>query len=218
MCNDNDGEYITDELKSYYETAGIAIEYASPYSHESTGVAERFNWTITAMMRSMMMDMDSKFFWAEAAAKAVYVKNRLLHVELSSDITLFEALNRHKTSIKHLPPFGRACFVHILEEFRPPGSKLLARSIEGCFCGYTESTKIYHIWLPSKPNQVYESRDVAFPPIQSDKLTLKIDIRQPLEGPTVKPTVNSDSEPLTPTEGLEDRILQQSISEQPIPD
>ena len=100
-----------------------------------------------------MMDMDSIFLWAEAAATPVYVKNRLPHVALSrdpatnpaNDITPFEALNGHKPSIKHLQPFGRACFVHIPEESRPPGSKLLARSIEGRCCGYTESTKIYRI-------------------------------------------------------------------------
>ena len=190
-----------------------------------------------------MMDMDAKFLWAEAAATAVYVKNRLPHAALSSNtsitpsntsitpsntsithsntsITPFEALNGHKPTIKHLQPFGRACFVHIPEESWPPGSKLLARSIEGRFCGYTESTKIYRVWIPSKPNQVYESRDVTFPPIQSDKLTLEMDIRQPLEGSTVKPTVDSDSdsEPLTPIEDLEDRMLQQSISEQSILD
>ena len=227
--NYNGGEYITDELKAYYESVGIAIEYTPPYSHKLNGVAERFNRIIVTMMRSMMMDMDSKFLWAEAAATAGYVKNRLLHVALSNDITLFEALNGHNLTIKHLQPFGRVCFMHIPVESRPPGSKLLARSIEGRFCGYTKSTKIYHIWIPSKPNQVYESRDITFPPIRSDKLTLQIDIHQPLEGSTVEPTVNSpphvpetdsDSERLTPIEDLdsENRILQQSISEESFSD
>ena len=105
--NDNGGEYITDELKAYYESAGIAIEYAPPYSHESNGVAERFNRTVVTMMRSTMMDMDSKFLWAEAAATAAYVKNRLPHAALSNDITHSKLLTDiDLQSNKHLQPFG----------------------------------------------------------------------------------------------------------------
>ena len=135
--NGNSDEYITDELKAYYE-------YAPPY--RSNGVAERFNRRIITMMRSMMMDMDPKFLWAEAAAAAVHVKNRLPHAALSSDITPCEAVNGHTPTIKQLQPF-RVCFVHMLEESRPPGSELRTRSIEGRFWGCTESTKIYRIWI-----------------------------------------------------------------------
>ena len=74
------------------------------------------------------MDMDSKFLWAEAAATAVYVKNRLPHAAFSNDITPFEALNGHKPTIKHLQAFGRVCSVHMPEESRPPDSKLFGAS------------------------------------------------------------------------------------------
>ena len=97
----------------------------------------------------MMMDIDSKFLWAEAAATAVYIRNRLPHSRLPDQTTPYEALHGKKPSIKHLQPFGRRCFMHIPEETRPPGSKLLARSMEGRFVGYTKSNKeTIYIRLP----------------------------------------------------------------------
>jgi len=95
--NDNGGEYVNDDLLNYYESAGITVEHTPPYSHESNGLAERFNRTIITMMRSMMMDMDSKFLWAEAAATAVYIKNRLPHSAIPATRTPFEALNGNQT-------------------------------------------------------------------------------------------------------------------------
>ena len=61
--------------------------------------------------------------------------------------------------------------MHIPEESRPPGRKLLARSIEGRFCEYTESTKIYGTRIPSKPNQVYEPRDATS--LQPNRISLR---------------------------------------------
>ena len=72
------------------------------------------------------------------AATAVYIKNRLPHSALPTQQTPYEALKGEKPSIKHLQPFGRKCYVHIPEEARPSGSKLLPRAIEGRFLGYDE--------------------------------------------------------------------------------
>jgi len=160
--HDNGGEYINNELQNYYKSNGIICELSPPYAHESNGIGERFNRTFITMMRTMMIDMSSKFLWAEAGAMAVYVKNQLPHSRLPDRMTPYPALHGKKPSIKHLQPFGRQCYVHIPEEIRPSGSKLLARSVEGIFIGYTKSNQIYCIWIPSKPNQIRESRDARF--------------------------------------------------------
>ena len=147
--SDNGGEYIAADLQDYFREKGIVSEVTPPYSHESAGVAERYNRTIATMMRSMMINMKSKFLWAEAAATAVYTKNRLPHSALPKQQTPYEALKSEKPSIKHLQPFGRKCYMHIPEEARPSGSKLLPRAIEGLFLGYEKSDKIYRIWNPA---------------------------------------------------------------------
>ena len=87
-----------------------------------------------------MINMQSKFLWAEAAATAVYIKNRLPHSALPKQQTPYEVLKGEKPSKKHLQPFGQKCYVHIPEEARPSGSKLLPRAIEGRFLGYNKSS------------------------------------------------------------------------------
>ncbi|KAI0991182.1 hypothetical protein K3495_g17005, partial [Podosphaera aphanis] len=73
-------------------------------------------------------------------------------------------------------PFGRNCYVHIHEDSRPPGSKLLPRALEGKFVGYTNSTKIFRIWIPSK-NKIIESPSVKFAPHDSGEVTINLDSR-----------------------------------------
>jgi transposase InsO family protein len=43
---DNGGEYVTNDLKGFFESKGIIHEFTPPYSPESNGVAERLNRTI----------------------------------------------------------------------------------------------------------------------------------------------------------------------------
>ena len=85
----------------------------------------------------MLMKLD-KHYWAEASATAVYLKNRLPHSAVKG-MTLYQALFNKKPKISHLQPFGNKCYVHILEERRLPGSKLLPRAGIGIFFGYTDT-------------------------------------------------------------------------------
>jgi len=192
--HDNGGEYVNDELQEYYKSNGIICELTPPYAHESNGIAKRYNRTIATMMRTMMIDISSKFLWAEAAATAVYIKNRLPHSRLPDRMTPYQALHGKKPPIKHLQPFGRRCYVRIPEEIRPSGSKLLARSIEGIFVGYTKSNQIYRIWIPSKPNQIRESRDIRFAAIPEK--TVSFDLQLSSDSQSVDNQLSSDSSPV----------------------
>ena len=208
--SDNGGEYIDTALQEYFRNQGIVSEMTPPYSHESAGVAERFNRTITTMMRSMMINMQSKFLWAEAAATAVYIKNRLPHSTLPNNQTPYEALKGEKPSIKHLQPFGRKCYVHIPKEARPSGSKLQPRAIEGKFLGYEKSDKIYRIWNPAKPNQVLVSRDVRFPPLEPGEAGITIELKMESTSPE-KESTSPEKESTSPS--LKDDDLQQLVSQ-----
>ena len=92
-------------------------------------------------------------YWAEASTTAVYLKNRLPHSDVKG-MTPYEALYNIKPKISHLQPFGKDCYVHIPEERRPPGSKLLSCAEKGIFFGYTNSHSIYKIHIPRRKHTI----------------------------------------------------------------
>jgi transposase InsO family protein len=51
---DNEGEYVTKDLKGFFESKGIIHEFTPPYAPESNGVAERLNRTIGDALRAML--------------------------------------------------------------------------------------------------------------------------------------------------------------------
>jgi len=85
--------------------------------------------------------------WAEAFNWACYVKNRLPHSALI-DKTLYEVLFNKKPTMSHLRSFYTKCYVHIPEEKQAAGSKLDACALEGHLIGYTESTRIFRVYIP----------------------------------------------------------------------
>ena len=112
------------------------------------------------MARCILKDL-SKSLWAEAIAWSTYIKNHLPHSTISFK-TPFEIFHSHPPSLDYLRSFGTPCIIHIMPEERPAGSKLLPRGKEGIICGYTESNKLYRVYLKDT-HQVKVSRDVIFP-------------------------------------------------------
>jgi len=113
------------------------------------------------MVRAMLMKLD-KHYWAEASATAVYLKNRLPH-SVVKGMTPYQALFNKKPKISHLQPFGNKYYVHIPEERRLPGSKLLPRAEIGIFFGYTDTPSIYKIHFPArKHTMTVNALDVSY--------------------------------------------------------
>ena len=94
--------------------------------------------------------------------------------------------------------------MHIPEEARPSGSKLLPRVIEGRFIGYETSDKVYRIWNLAKPDQVLVSRSVRFPPLEPGGAGVTLGLG----------TATPEKEPTSPSLGLGDSDLQQLISKE----
>ncbi|KAI0999861.1 hypothetical protein K3495_g8338 [Podosphaera aphanis] len=67
---DNGGEYVNSDVEKFLAETGIVTRNSPAYSHESNGIAERFNQTIVTKARTMLMD-HGKFLWAEAISMAV---------------------------------------------------------------------------------------------------------------------------------------------------
>jgi transposase InsO family protein len=50
----NGGEYVTKDLKRFFQSKGIIHDFTYPYSPKSNGVAERLNQTIGEALRPML--------------------------------------------------------------------------------------------------------------------------------------------------------------------
>jgi len=136
---------------------GIVHNLTPAYLHESNGVAERYNRTrITAalfLLTGLPMALQ-----AEAIATAVYLRNRIPNRSIGK-MTPYESLYNKKLTINHLRPYGTKCCVHVPEERRQPGTKLLPRAIEEYLIGYTSSDKIYRVYVLSQ-YKVTETRQI----------------------------------------------------------
>ena len=78
-------------------------------------------------------------------------------------MTLFEAFHRKKPSISHLQPFGRKCFIHIPKERHLPRSKLMPQAEKGIFVGYTDTSSIYKVHIPTRSHTfIVSTLDVKF--------------------------------------------------------
>jgi transposase InsO family protein len=161
--SDNGGEYIASNLKTFFKDNGIKSQPSPAYSHESNGLAERFNRSITETARAMTVDEDHLPLWAEAVHTANTLRNIKPHSSLPRKITPWEALYNEQPSIGHLHPFGQEVYVHIPKEARKPGTKLLHRAEKGIMVGYTASNKIYRVYIPLR-HVVTEVRHLKFKP------------------------------------------------------
>ena len=126
---------------------GIKHDRTPAYSHESNGIAEWYNRTIITAPHSMLTGLPLALC-AEAVATAVYLRNRLPNRSIGKS-TPYESLYNKKPSINHLRPYGTKVFVHLSEEKRQAGTKLMPWAIKGYLIGYTSSDKIYRIYIPS---------------------------------------------------------------------
>jgi len=79
------------------------------------------------------------------------------------DRTPYQVLFSKKLIISHLDPFYTKYYVHIPEEKWAAGFKLDARALEGHFVEYTETTRIFHIYIPAQYT-IDAYRQVKFEP------------------------------------------------------
>uniref|UniRef100_A0AAV1VG57 Retroviral polymerase SH3-like domain-containing protein n=1 Tax=Peronospora matthiolae TaxID=2874970 RepID=A0AAV1VG57_9STRA len=98
-----------------------------------------------------------KYFEAEAAMTAIYIKNRLPS-PTCQDQTPFEIVNAFRPSVKHMRVFGCRTFALTPKEKR---SKWDPKAREGLLMGYEEVSKAYRVY-DIEADQVVISRDATF--------------------------------------------------------
>jgi len=159
FCSNHRGEYINAELTDYFESKGIQHLVTTAYSPDSNSIMEHYNQTLTNMVRPSL-DSAPTSLWAEAFNWACYVKNRLPHSALI-DKTPYEIQLKKKPTICHLRPFYTKCYGHISEEKPAARSKLDIRAVEGHLVGYTKTTRMFRVYIPSQ-HKIDAYRQVKF--------------------------------------------------------
>lgn len=123
---DNAREYTQGQFKHYLDSRGILLQATAPYSPQQNGVSERLNRVLIEHARAMLIEHNApKFLWQEAAAYAVYLKNRSPTRALPNQTPL-QALWGKKPDIQDVQEFGVPCWVLSLP--REKASKLEAKS------------------------------------------------------------------------------------------
>lgn len=155
--SDGGGEYVSRELREFYEAEGIKAQYTTPYSPQQNGVAERRNRYLQEMAICMLTDAGlEKLYWGEAVMTAAYLQNRLPSRVVAK--TPFELWTGRKPKFDHIRVFGCDAYVHVPDVKR---SKLDEKSIKLTFVGYSEEHKGYR-FLDRLTNRVIVSRDARF--------------------------------------------------------
>ena len=158
------GEFDNKDLALYFKERGIKHQTAAPYLHESNGTTERYNLTLTNVVRPALEDVPPSLS-TEAFSWACYLTNRLPHSALNGK-TSFEVLFNIKPTISHLRLFYSKCFVHIPEEKRSAGPKPDPKALEGRLVGYTDSGHMFRIYIPTQ-HKVDVYQQVRFEPLSS---------------------------------------------------
>jgi hypothetical protein len=97
------------------------------------------------------------FLWEKESMTAVYVQKKKSHKTLRNSIPE-EVFPKVKLEVGHFRIFGSLVYIHVPKEKR---IKLDPSGRKGTFVGYNESSKAYHIYIPSQ-RQIEVRRDVTF--------------------------------------------------------
>jgi hypothetical protein len=97
------------------------------------------------------------FLWAKACYTAVYLQNMSPHSVVGS-MTPEEAFSGKKTEVGHFRIFGCITYSYVPSKKRTKLEPMVER---GIFVGYIETSKAFHIYLPSLRKTVLR-RDVKF--------------------------------------------------------
>ncbi|KMQ84513.1 retrovirus-related pol polyprotein from transposon tnt 1-94 [Lasius niger] len=154
---DNGREYLTNEIKDYFEKKEIQMECTIRYTPQQNGLAKRMNRTIIEKARWMLLELKlEKDMWTEAVLAAVYLINRSPTRVLKGK-TPTELWYEEKPNLKKLRVFGSLIYLHLPKEIN--SGKLDSRTLKCIFVGYCPNG--YRLWNP-KENKILYGSDVVF--------------------------------------------------------
>jgi len=157
LRSDGGGEYVSYEMANFLRSCGIKHEMSTPHTPQQNGVAERYNRSLQETVRALMISAGIPTnLWAEIAATAAYLRNRL-PTRTNQGRTPFELWRGKKPNLSHLRVIWCDAYAHIIKR----QSKLSPRAIKLKLIGYDEQRKAYRLWDLTK-ERIVINRDVIF--------------------------------------------------------
>jgi len=155
-------EYVSHDLKAWYDNKGITSEKTVPYSSQHNGKVERASCYIMERVRATLLDAGAEAeLWAEELSSVIHVLNR--SPKAGQDVTPLEALTGRRPVVKGSRVWGSRDWA-----LKPKQQQreLEPRTNVGRFAGYTVNGKAYHI-LEDDSKKIFERRDVLMEEIPS---------------------------------------------------
>jgi len=105
--HDGAKEYVSHDLKAWYDNKGSKSEKTAPYSSQQSSKAERVNCDIMERVRAARLDAGAgEELRAEALSSGIHVLNRSR--KAGQDVTPLEALTERRPDVKAFRTYGRA--------------------------------------------------------------------------------------------------------------
>ncbi len=164
--SDNGREFLGD-FENYLKESGIQHQFTVPYRHQQNGTAERFNQTLMAKARCLMIEacMPEKF-WPLAAETSCFLYNLAPHSSIKFVAPAKRLFPETRTIIERggqLHIFGSAAYKSIPHERRniTRASKLAPISEKLVFAGYDALDSDIYLLLNPKSGAIIRERNVV---------------------------------------------------------
>ena len=158
--SDGGGEFMGDELQTFFREQGILHTVVPPYNPQANGKIEREMRTIKESARTMLLNSNlPQDLWGEAVATAVFILNRTLNSH-NTEKTAYEEVFGLKPNLNFLRVFGSTAFAQIPKE-RRVGQVWFPKATKCVLVGYETSGKTYRLYDPQR-KIVFKERNVRF--------------------------------------------------------
>jgi len=138
---DGGGELVSNEMKEFYASKGITLQWTPAHTPELNGIAEAGNKTVINMTRTLLLASKlPSHMWAEAAQTAAYLINRL-PTRILGGKSPMEMLTGRKPNLAHLRTFGAWAYA-LNKGYK---NKLDPRAAKYVLVGYSENQHGYRL-------------------------------------------------------------------------
>lgn len=153
--SDAGGEFLSNNLKRWFESKGISHVVIPPTDHAQNGRVERAHLTLLNDVRTLLLSSQLPHsFWADAARYAAYTRNRTLRAGATESAE--DMWQGRQVSLANLCAFGQAALYRVTEQ----QSKLQPRARKAVIIGYEDDASFYRLYDPVLRKAVI-SRDVT---------------------------------------------------------
>jgi hypothetical protein len=165
--SDHGGEYyghhtpydqVPGPFARFLQENGIVTQYSMPDDPQQNRVAERHNYTLMDMVRSMLSYSTLPIsLWMEALKTVVHILNRVPSKSIPK--TPYEMWTGKKPTLNYLYVWGCPAEAKL---FNPSIEKLDPKTVSYHFIGYPDKSNGLHFYCPDRYIKIMEIRHTIF--------------------------------------------------------